>query len=118
MEEKKVNLSISEGNPFFAHEASINYNPTQFVFDFRCVTPRIDPRSNDAPTIHMLHNVVMLDTFHAKKFHQILGEMISKYEKDLGKIEQSKAVKQIEKKIRKDKENMESSSESVPTYFR
>lgn len=102
MEEKKINVSINDGSAFFAHEASINYNPTQFVLDFRCITPRIDPRSNDAPTIHIAHSVIVTDVYHAKKIHELLGEMIEKYEKDFGKIEKPKSLQVMEKKAKKE----------------
>ncbi len=75
MEAKKINLSISEGKAFFSHEASINFSPAQFIFDFRCITPRIDPRSTEAPNINIEHNVIMVDPFHAKKVHELLGKM-------------------------------------------
>ncbi len=114
MEEKKINLSINEGQSFYAHEASINFSPTQFILDFRCVTPRVDPRSNEAPTMHMQHNVVMVDVYHAKRLHELLEKMIGKYEKEFGKIEKSKAVKQIEKKRQKEKKHEE---KSTPSYF-
>jgi len=44
MVEKKVNFGIEDGDNFFAHEVSVNFNPTQFVLDFKCITPRVDPR--------------------------------------------------------------------------
>ena len=111
--EKKINVSINDGTSFFSHEASINFSPTQFIFDFRSVTPRVDPRSTDSPTIHLVHNVVMLEPFHAKRFHELLGEMISKYEKDFEKIDKPKAIKLVEKRSKK-----ESKAEEVqPNYF-
>jgi hypothetical protein len=118
MEEKKINLSINEGSAFFSHEASINFSPSQFVLDFRCVTPRVDPRSNDAPTIHMAHNVILIDPYHAKRIYELLGEMLKKYEKDFGKIEKPKSVKMIEK--RRKKEELEDQKEILPketNYF-
>ncbi len=113
--EKKINLSISEGSDFFAHEASINFSPSQFILDFRCVTPRVDPRSNEAPTLRMSHNVVMVDPYHAKKIHELLGTMIGKYEKEFGKIEKSKAMKDMEKKKRK--EDKSDVTKTAPSYF-
>lgn len=117
MQEKKINLSINEGNSFFAHEASIHYSPVQFILDFRCVTPRIDPRSNDAPSIHMAHNVIMIDPLHAKNMYELLGKMIGKYEKEFGKIEKSKAVKVMEKKRKDSKEKQENTTKTIPNYF-
>src|SRR3989338_9442201 len=106
-------MSISEGTSFYAHEASINYSPMQFILDFRCVTPRVDPRSRETPTLHMTHNVVMIDPLHAKNLHHLLGEMLSKYEKDFGTIEKPKALKIMEKKNIK----AEKSEKTSPNYF-
>ena len=59
MEEKKINFNINDGDDFFAHEMSINFNPMQFIFDFRSVTPRIDVRSRDSSVISIKHNVAV-----------------------------------------------------------
>ncbi len=106
MDKQKINMNIGDaGHDFFAHEASINFNPTQFILDFKCITPRVDPRAKESPVISLKHNIVMLDTYHAKKFYEILGEMITKYEKDFGKIIKPKALEIIEKRSKKqDKE--------------
>ncbi|MFH2028171.1 MAG: hypothetical protein ABIJ08_03465, partial [Nanoarchaeota archaeon] len=56
--EKRVNFGINDGDAFFAHEISVNFNPTQFVLDFKSITPRVDPRSNEGPVIALKHNVV------------------------------------------------------------
>jgi uncharacterized protein DUF3467 len=119
-QEKKINLSISEGTPFYAHEASINFSPTQFILDFRCITPRVDPRSNEAPTIHMMHNIVMAEPYHAKRIHELLGKMLGKYEKEFGKIDKSKAMKVVEKKKKEKKEkkeNQKNVTKTAPNYF-
>ena len=115
MSEDKINMSISDGEPFFGHELSINFNPMQFIFDFKCVTPRVDPRSQTSATIALKHNVVMVDPYHAKKIHQLLSNVIKKYETEFGKIEKPKAVAAFEKK-HKNKETKEAKTES-PAYF-
>jgi hypothetical protein len=114
---KKINLSINEGSAFFAHEASINFSPTQFILDFRCVTPRVDPRSNEAPTIHMTHNVIMTEPYHAKKIYELLGNMLNKYEKEFGKIDKTKAMKTMDKKRKGDMKEKESETKTAPSYF-
>ena len=86
MENKKINLSISEGIAFYGHEASINYGEGQFIFDFKCITPRIDPRSRDGPVVNLSHNVVMVNPEQAKSLYSQLGELLGKYEDD-GAIE-------------------------------
>ena len=113
--EKKINLSIDEGKPFYTHEASINFSPTQFIFDFRCITPRVDPRSNEAPTINITHNVVMTDPYHATQVYELLGTMLKKYEKEFGKIQKSKALEKIEKR-RKSQQNKPAET-IAPNYF-
>ena len=115
MQDKKINLSISDGKEFFAHEITINFNPTQFILDFKCITPRSDVRNQNGPTIALKHNVVMLDIYHAKKFHELLGNTISRYEKDYGKIKKPKSVEKAEKKRPKDEEKKEKAT--VPSYF-
>ena len=100
--ERKINLSISEGEPFFSHEMSINFNPTQFILDFKCVTPRVDPRTRDGTAVLSLkHNVVMIEPYHAKQMLNALGEVIEKYEKKFGKIKIPSALAQIEKEVQK-----------------
>ena len=87
MAEERINLSINDGEAFFAHELSINFNHLQFVFDFKSVTPRVDPRSRDKASIVMKHNVVLTDPYHAKRVYELLGNVIGKFEKEFGKIE-------------------------------
>ncbi|MBS3112597.1 DUF3467 domain-containing protein [Candidatus Woesearchaeota archaeon] len=107
--EQQIKFSIVEGEPFFSHDMSINFNPSQFIFDFRCVTPRIDPRTNDGSRVMQLkHNIVMLEPYHAKQVAEVLAGMVQKYEKRFGKIEKSKAIKQMEKETRKEKPKLKS----------
>ncbi len=113
MSDDRISMSIVDGDAFFAHELSINYNPLQFVFDFKCITPRIDPRSKTKASIHLKHNVVLTDPYHAQKIHELLGEMLKKYEKEYGKVEKPKQVKKFEKKNVK----IEETKTEVPTYF-
>lgn len=116
MPEEKINLNIQEGEPFFAHELSINFNPTQFVFDFKCVTPRIDPRSQNKASISMKHNVIMIDPFHAKRVLDLLSKVVKKYETEFGKIEKPKAIVEFEKK-KKQKVSDTKKEDTIPSYF-
>lgn len=102
MTEEKINMSINEGDAFYAHELSINFNPLQFVFDFKSVTPRVDPRSKDRASIVLKHNVILTDPYHAKKVYELLGDVIKKYEKEFGRIEKPKPLQIIEKKSKKE----------------
>ena len=105
-EKQKLNLSISEGGDFFAHETSVNFNPTQFTLDFRCITPRVDPRTKEAPVISLKHNVIMIDPWHAKEMQRILNNAVENYEKKFGKIDQPKAVKKFLKEQKKNKKEI------------
>ena len=121
-ERKKINMNITDGDSFFAHEVSINYNPMQFILDFKNVTPRVDPRSQGGNLVLcMKHNVIMVDPFHAKKIVQLFSEVIDKYEKEFGKIETPSQIKQIEKKrkkLNKDNKGKKMTTKAdIPTYF-
>ena len=117
-EEDKINMNINEGSEFYAHELSINFNPLQFVFDFKSVTPRIDPRSKDRASIVLKHNVVLVDPFHAKRIQELLSEVLKKYEKEFGKIEKPKALKMLEKKKKKGvKEEKVEEKTIAPSYI-
>ena len=114
-QQKNVNVSVNEGDAFFCHELSINFNPMQFIFDFKSVTPRVDVRSKNSPIINIKHNAVMVEPYHAKKMLELLGKVVSDYEKEFGKIEKLKAVAKMEKKMKQvstDKKTI-----PAPTYF-
>ena len=115
MDEKKVNVNINDGSEFFAHEMSANFNPTQFVIDFRCVTPRIDLRTRENAVLNIRHNVVLVEPWHAKEIHRVLGNVIEAYEKQFGKVEKPKAIKEMEKK-KKTSEKTETKT-ITPSYF-
>ena len=115
-EQQQVNLNIIEGDAFFAHEASINYNPTQITLDFKCITPRTDPRSKK-PSFQLKHNVVMIEPWQAKALLSVLNEAIQKYEKDFGKLKKPKAIEKAEK-MRKDHSTTKNKTTTqTPTYF-
>jgi hypothetical protein len=125
-EKKKINMTINDGQTFYAHELSINFNPLQFIFDFKNVTPRIDPRSKDGNVLFMIHNVVIVDPYHAKEICNLLNEVIKKYETEFGEIEKPKALKTIEKKMEKDKKEADKkfaglkekkTTRETPTYL-
>ena len=100
-EKKQINMGIDNGKEFFAHETSINFNPTQFVFDFRCITPRVDPRTRETPFVALKHNIIMVDPWHAKEILRVLTDVVQKYEEEFGKIEKPLAIKKYEKKAKK-----------------
>ncbi len=114
--EKKINLSISEGDSFFAHEVSVNFNPTQFVLDFKNITPRMDPRNQEGPTLCIKHNVVLIEPYHLRKFAEFLNKRVSDYEKEFGKIEKPKAIDVYDKKQKKRKVEKKDKIQA-PSYF-
>ena len=115
MEEKKINVSINDGDAFFAHELSVNFNPTQFTLDFKSITPRVDMRSADRPSIMLKHNVVMIEPWHMKMAYELMGRVLKRYEDEFGKVEKPKSLKEFEKKRKKTKKSK--SKTDTPTYF-
>ena len=97
MAEDSVNLNIVDGEPFFAHEVTVNFTPTQLTFDFKCITPRTDPRSRK-PSFQMKHNVVMMEPWHAAAMVQVLSNVLKKYAQEYGKAEKPKSIVRAEKK--------------------
>lgn len=116
MPERKINFSINEGDVFFAHEMSINFNPTQFIFDFKCITPRVDPRSREGTVISIKHNTIIVEPYHAKKIIDFLKNRIIDYEKQFGKVEKPKAIKEFEKTHKK-KDGKKEEKTPIPSYF-
>ncbi|MGM5482160.1 MAG: DUF3467 domain-containing protein [Nanobdellota archaeon] len=114
-EEKKYTLSVNEGMDFFANEASVNYNPSQFVLDFKSITPRVDMRSKDTPVLSVKHNVVLMDPYHIKRLHKMLGDVIKSYEKNYAKIKKPEAIAKAEKDSKKTKKPDKKAT--VPNYL-
>ena len=115
MPQEQININISEGEPFFAHEVTVNFTPTQLTMDFKCITPRSDPRSKK-PSFQLKHNVIMLDPWHAKTLMSVLSNVIQKYEDEFGKIQKPKALQKAEKK-QKDLIKKTEQTTEVPTYM-
>lgn len=117
MDQEKINLNISDGEAFFAHELSINFNPMQFIFDFKNITPRIDPRSKSRASISLKHNVIMVDPYHAKNVLSLLEKTIKKYEKEFGAIKKPQALKMLEKKKKNREVEDPKNKIQIPSYF-
>ena len=115
MAHEQININVSDGEPFYAHEATINFTPTQLNMDFKCITPRSDPRSKK-PVFHIKHNVVMVDPWHAKAFLGVLANSIGKYEEEFGKISKPKAITKAEKK-QKDYMKKVNKKDTTPNYM-
>jgi hypothetical protein len=58
----------------------------------------------------------MLDPYHAKQIHKILGEAIKKYETEFVKIKKPKAIEKAEKK-RKLPDSPDTAKADIPTYL-
>jgi len=101
---KNMKVNISDGQEFFAHETSIQFSPTQVILDFKSVTPRIDPRSQDGPVYSIRHNVVLMEPHHTVQFIDLLQKIVSRYEKQFGKITVPKSVLKAQK-LRASKKN-------------
>jgi hypothetical protein len=112
-----MNVSIDEGDSTFCHELSINFNPLQFIFDFKTVTPRVDVRSKEGPTVHIKHNAVMMEPYHVKKMLELLTKVVADYEKEFGTIEKPEAVARLEKKMAKNPPKVDDKTVNIPTYF-
>lgn len=119
MDKQNVRISVNEGAEFFAHETAVNFNPLQFIFDFKSVTPRVDLRSKEQPTIVIRHNVIMVDPYHAKQIMNLLNDSISKYEKEFGEIKKPKSIEKAEKrnKTKMADASKESKNKSSQNYF-
>lgn len=114
---KELNFSIDEGNVFFSHEVSLNFTPLHFYLDFKSVTPRLDVRSKNGPFLHMKHNVIMLDPFHIKEMHRLLGDVLKRYETEFGKIKRPAQFEKLDKKRKKNNPDVEEPKLSNPGYF-
>ena len=114
-EQKPINISIKDGVPFFAHEMSCNFTPTQLTLDFKSITPRVDPRSK-TPSFLLEHNVVMVEPYHAKMIYAVLGNVLKKYEDEFGKIKKPKPVEKAEKKQKKFIKD-QGDKTKTPNYF-
>ncbi len=116
-DKEPINIQIIDGETFFAHEMSANFTPTQFSLDFKCITPRVDPRSKK-PSFLLKHNVVMIDPWHAKLMLTVLNNVIKKFEEEYGTIKKPKSVETAEKKQKKAMSAAKSAVQTeTPTYL-
>ena len=94
-------VNVADGGAMYAHEMSVNFTPSQFILDYKMITPRNDPRGKGKPVFLIQHNVVIVEPWHAKKMIEVLQETVKKYEQEYGKISKPKAVEKAEKKQKK-----------------
>lgn len=110
-----ININIVDGESFFAHELTVNFTPTQFTLDFKCITPRTDPRTK-RPSFLLKHNVVMIDPWHAKMILSVLGNVVKRYEDEFGEIKKPKALEKVEKRQKASQQNAAPTKTDAPTY--
>ena len=36
--QKQINLRVKDEDQFYSNEISINFNPSEIIFDFKCIT--------------------------------------------------------------------------------
>lgn len=111
-----INMTVNDGGAMYAHEMSVNFSPTQFILDFKMITPRNDPRGKGRPSFLMQHNVIMVEPWHAKKMIEVLEATVKKYEDEYGKLTKPKALAKAEKKQKKLAEVGETTKET-PNYL-
>ena len=116
MAQDQINININDGEPFFAHEVTVNFTPTQMSLDFKCITPRNDPRSKK-PVFQLKHNVIMLDPWHAKSLLGVISNVVEKYEGEFGKIKKPKSLEKAEKKQKELMKELGDKVPDVPTYM-
>lgn len=114
---REVNVRVKDGDILFAHETTINYNPTEFTLDFKCVA-----NVQDVPgqgSIIMKHTVVLLSPHHLKSFYDVLGKVIKDYEKSFGEIKKPAVLDKAEKIMKKQQEKAQTASEmdGEKSYF-
>ena len=115
-QKESINISINDGEPFFSHEMTVNFTPTQFTFDFKCITPRTDPRSKK-PSFLLKHNVIMVEPWHAKMILAVLNNVIKKYEDEYSTIKKPTAVATAEKKQKKLMKSVTKGETETPSYL-
>jgi len=106
--EVKLNLSIDDGGPgFFAHEISVEMNPSQAVLDFKNVTPRIDQRNQQGlKVMKMVHNAIIVEPLLLKEMSMILTNVVKAYEDKFGEITKSDATLKMEEEFKKEMEKI------------
>ncbi len=109
-------IFVNDGEAFFAHELTVNFTPTQFILDFKCITPRTDPRTKDSASFLLKHNAVMVEPWHAKRISEVLGAVVKKYEEEFGEIKKPVALEKAEKKQKSIMKKSAAQAET-PSYF-
>ncbi len=113
-EAKQINIRVKDGDPFLAHETTINYNPTEFILDFKCVTP---VQEVNQQSLFIKHEVVLLSPWHAKSFLAAVEKVVKDYEKKFGEIKKPAELEKAEKMMKKQQKEAAQATGQVENYF-
>ena len=113
---REVNIRVKDGDILFAHETTINYNPTEFSLDFKSVATVQDVPNQNAMV--MKHSVILLSPHHIKSFYEVLGKVLKDYEKTYGEIKRPVVLEKAEKLMKKQQDKAVTASEKdSENYF-
>jgi len=113
---REVNVRVKDGDFLFAHETTLNFNPTEFTFDFKSIANVQDVPGQNA--IVMKHTVVLMSPHHVKAFYEVLGKVVKDYEKNFGEIKKPAVLEKAEKMMKKQAEKAQTASEkNSESYF-
>ena len=110
--QKQVNVRVKDADPFLAHETTINYNPTEFVLDFKCITPI---QELNQASLFIQHNVVLLTPWHMKSLLVAMEKVVKDYEKKFSEIKKPSEIEKAEKILKKQQRDVVSTP--VENYF-
>jgi hypothetical protein len=77
-------------HPLHANEYTLHWEPDRFVIDVKTITPQFGPGGQPLQ-LFIAHKTFSLDPWLAKMLSDQLANAVKGYEKQFGKIEQSKA---------------------------
>ena len=113
-EQKQVNVRVKDGDQLMAHETTINYSPSEFVLDFKCITP---VQELNQSSLVLKHSVVMMSPWHMKSFLGAMTRIVGDYEKKFGEIKKPVEIEKAEKMMKKQQKESATTGRSAETYF-
>jgi hypothetical protein len=82
--EEQPEIVIEEQEGSYCTNCMINFNPTEFIFDFGTLQPGIHDLGIK-PKIRY-HTRIRTSPQHAKMIYQVLNGQLAQYEKNIGEI--------------------------------
>lgn len=113
-EQKQVNVRVKDGDQLMAHETTINYSPTEFVLDFKCITP---VQELNHSSLLVKHAVVMMSPWHMKSFLDAMMRIVKDYEKKFGEVKKPVELEKAEKMLKKQQKESATTGPVAETYF-